>query len=46
MRRKLEAGLALEAARGRVDLELTGGHETRSGAADNNRFRLDLRLGF
>ncbi len=46
VRRKLEAGLAFQAARGRVDLELTGGHETRSGAADNNRFRLDLRLGF
>ncbi len=46
VRRKLEAGLAFEAARGRVDLELTGGHEARNGSADDNRLRLDLRLGF
>ncbi len=46
VRRKLEAGLALEAARGRVDLELTGGHEARSGADNDHRLRLDLRVGF
>ncbi len=46
VRRKLEAGLAFEAARGRVDLELTGGHKARNGSADDNRLRLDLRLGF
>ena len=46
VRRKLEAGLAFQAARGRVDLELTGGHEARADAADDNRLRLDLRLGF
>ena len=46
VRRKLEAGLAFEAAKGRVDLELTGGHEARKGSADDHRLRLDLRLGF
>ena len=45
VRRKLEAGLAFEAAKGRVDLELTGGHEARNGA-DDRRLHLDLRLGF
>ncbi len=46
VRRKLEAGLAFQAAKGRVDLELTGGHEARNGAADDHRLHLDLRLGF
>ena len=46
VRRKLEAGLAFQAAKGRVDLELTGGHEARNGADNDYRLRLDLRLGF
>ncbi len=45
-RRSVEAGVAFQAARGRVDLELTGGHEARADSADDNRIRLDLRLDF
>ena len=44
--RDIEAGLSLQAEKGRVDLELAAGHEYRDGSADNTRFRLDLRLGF
>ena len=44
--RDIEAGLSLQAEKGRVDLELAAGHEYRSGSTDNTRFRLDLRLGF
>ena len=44
--RDIEAGLSLQAEKGRVDLELAAGHEYRNGSADNTRFRLDLRLGF